>query len=163
MYLEAFDRLVAALPDACRRVYGGRLRSLAVFGSVARGTPRPDSDLDVLLVVDELPAGRRARMAEFEAVDALLEPLLAEARASGVDTIVSPVLKTPTELEAGSLLFLDMVDEARILVDEDGHLRKFLDALGARLAAAGAQRVRKAGGYYWVLAPNFRWGDRIEL
>jgi len=163
VYLEAFDSLVAALPDACRRVYGQRLRSLAVFGSVARGTPRPDSDVDALLVVDALPAGRRARMDEFEAVDALLEPLVADARARGVDTIVSPVLKTPAELAAGSLLYLDMVDEARILVDEDGLLRHFLDALGARLAAAGAQRVRKAGGYYWVLAPNFRWGDRIEL
>ncbi len=163
VYLEAFDRLVDALLDACRQVYGRRLRSLAVFGSVARRTHRPDSDIDVLLVVDDLPSGRRARMEELERIDALLEPPLAQARVQGVDAIVSPVLKTPAELEAGSLLYLDMVDQARILVDEGGLLRKFLHALGARLAAAGAQRVRKGGGYYWVLAPNFRWGDRIEL
>ena len=31
------------------------------------------------------------------------------------------------------------------------------------LAAMGARRVRKGGGYYWELAPAFRWGDRIEL
>lgn len=163
VYLEAFDSIVAALPEPCRRVCGERLRSLAVLGSVARGTQRPDSDIDVLLVIDDLPSGRRARMEEFERIDALLEPLLAQARLQGVHTIVSPVLKTPAELEAGSLLYLDMVDQARILVDEGGLLRKFLDALGARLAAAGAKRVPKGGGYYWVLAPNFRWGDRIEL
>jgi hypothetical protein len=162
LYLQAFDRLVHALPDVCRQVYGDRLRALAVFGSVARNTPRPDSDIDVLVVVDELPAGRRARMDEFERVDALLEPALAGARAHGVHTTVSPVLKTPAELEAGSLLYLDMVDQARILVDEGGTLRRFLDALGARLAAQGARRVRKGGGYYWELAPGFRWGDRIE-
>ena len=163
MYLEAFDRIVAALPGACGQVYGQRLRSLAVFGSVARRTQRPDSDIDVLLVVDDLPTGRRARMDEFERVDALLEPLLAQARTQGVDTIVSPVLKTPAELEAGSLLYLDMVDQARLLVDKGGLLRAFLDRLGARLAATGAKRVHKGGGHYWVLAPDFRWGDRIEL
>lgn len=163
MYLEAFDRIVAALPHACRTVYGRRMRSLALFGSVARNTQRPDSDIDVLLVVDDLPEGRRARMDEFERVDALLEPLVVQARAQGVHTIVSPVLKTPAELAAGSLLYLDIINEARILVDEDGALRKFLDALGERLAASGARRVRKGGGYYWDLAPNFRWGDRIEI
>ena len=102
-------------------------------------------------------------MDEFERVDALLEPLVVQARAQGVHTIVSPVLKTPAELAAGSLLYLDMINEARILVDEDGALRKFLDAPGERLAASGARRVRKGGGYYWDLAPNFRWGDRIEI
>lgn len=77
--------------------------------------------------------------------------------------MVSPVLKTPAELEAGNLLYLDMVDQTHILVDEGGMLRRFLEALGAHLAAQGARRVRKGGGYYWELAPSFRWGDRIEL
>jgi hypothetical protein len=72
-------------------------------------------------------------------------------------------LKTPAELAAGSLLYLDMVDQARVLLDEGALLRQFLDALGARLAASGARRVRKGGSYYWELAPNYRWGDRIEL
>lgn len=163
VYLEQFDRIVAAIVPACTTVYGGRLRALAVFGSVARGTPRPDSDIDILIVADDLPAGRRARMTEFEHVDNLLEPLLAEARQQGVHTTMSPVPKTPAELAAGSLLFLDMVDEARILVDDAGTLCRFLDGLGARLAAAGARRVRKGGGYYWDLAPGYRWGDRIQL
>lgn len=163
MYLAAFERLVAALSSACEEVYGRRLKALAVFGSVARGTPRPDSDIDLLLVVDDLPAGRRARMAEFDRVDALLAPLFAQVRSEGVHTALSPVLKTPVELAAGSLLYLDMVDQARILFDNDGLLRRYLDNLGRRLAAMGARRVAKGGGYYWELAPGFRWGDRIEL
>lgn len=36
----------AALRDFCRR---NHIRRLAIFGSVARGSPRPDSDLDVLV------------------------------------------------------------------------------------------------------------------
>lgn len=163
MYLATFDRIVNALPWACLQVYGPRLRALAVFGSVARGTPRPDSDIDLLLVVDDLPAGRTARMAEFDRVEEALLPLLAQARSQGVHTSLSPVVKSPAELSAGSLLYLDMVDEARILIDEGAVLRRYLDELGRRLAARGSRRVRKGGGYYWELVPGYRWGDRIEL
>ena len=102
-------------------------------------------------------------MAEFDHVDEALAPLFQQARSQGVHTTLSPVLKTPAELAAGSLLYLDMVDQARILFDDRGLLRRTLDDLGQRLAAMGARRVRKGGGYYWELAPAFRWGDRIEL
>ena len=86
-----------------------------------------------------------------------------EARAQGVHTTLSPILKTPDELAQGSLLDLDMIDEARILVDEDGLLRRHLDALAAKLKVMGARRVRKGGGYYWELKPDYRWGERITL
>jgi len=163
MYLDAFERIIVELPRACRQVYGQRLRALAVFGSVARGTPRPDSDIDLLLVVEDLPPGRRARMDEFEAVDRLLDPLLSAAQAQGVYTTLSPILKTPLELDRGSLLDLDLIDEARILIDPDQVLQRHLQALSARLAALGARKVHRGGGYYWELKPDYRWGERITL
>lgn len=163
MYREAFERILQALPQACAAAYGERLRSLALFGSVARGTMRPDSDIDLLIVADPLPADRRARMTEFEAVDVALATCLRDARAAGVHTTLSPVIKTPQELEAGSLLYLDLVGEARILIDREGMLANFLARFAQRLQALGARKVRKCGGYYWELKPDYRWGDRIEL
>jgi hypothetical protein len=163
MVRESFDRLLAALHQACLDVYGDRLTALAVYGSVARGTMRPDSDVDLLIVADPLPAQRAARFDEFTEVDRRLAPVLREVALEGVTTCLSPVFKTPAELAAGSLLFLDMVDEARILHDPHGTLRAFLDGLRERLRAMGARRVPKGGGYYWELKPDYRWGDRIEL
>lgn len=124
---------------------------------------RPDSDIDLLLVATGLPAGRRARLEEFEKVEESLEPLLAEARRAGVHTDLSAVFKTPEELHQGSLLFLDMTDQAVILHDPEGLLRSYLETLSLRLQAMGAHRVFRGGGYYWVLKPDFRPGDRIEL
>ncbi|MFZ5556237.1 MAG: nucleotidyltransferase domain-containing protein [Pseudomonadota bacterium] len=163
MYRQGFERILAALPGACEAVYGGRLVSLAVFGSVARGTMRPDSDIDLLLVANPLPDGRMERMAEFDAVEERLRKPLAEARAEGVQTILSPVFKTPEELRQGSFLFLDLTDQALILHDRGSVLRDYLEGLAARLRAMGARRVYKGGGYYWVLKPDYKPGDRIEL
>jgi predicted nucleotidyltransferase len=163
MYNRAFERIVEALPAACAAVYGERLKALALFGSVARGTMRPDSDIDLLIVADPLPDGRDGRMAEFERVDAALSGLLRQAEKSGVHTCLSPVVKTPHELRRGSLLYLDLIDQAKIAFDPERMLSDFLADLAARLKAMGARRVRKGGGYYWELKPDYRWGDRIEL
>lgn len=115
MLLERFQTIVDALNTASLEVYGDRLLSTAVFGSVARGTMRPDSDIDLLLVVEHLPNGRMPRVREFEAVERRLAPLLAESARHGVHTALSPVFKTPRELEYGSPLLLDMTDEVLIL------------------------------------------------
>jgi predicted nucleotidyltransferase len=53
-----FEELARALATACHEVYGPRLVSLAIFGSVARGTARPDSDLDFLIVAEGLPVAK---------------------------------------------------------------------------------------------------------
>ena len=163
MLQQSFDKLLAALADAARDVYGERLRSLAVYGSVARGTMRPDSDIDVLIVAEPLPKGRLARVTEFDAVEARMKPPLADAKKQGVDACLSPVFKTPTELRHGSFLFLDMTDQARILFDRDAGLASYLADLAARLRAMGAERVYSGGGYYWRLTPTFKQGDKIEL
>jgi len=65
-------KLLNHLTSLCKEHYGERLVSLAVFGSVGRGTPRPDSDIDLLLVVKDLPVGRIARVKEFAAIETTL-------------------------------------------------------------------------------------------
>ena len=162
-YREAFEGIVAALVSALQSTYGERLVAAALFGSVARGTMRPDSDVDVYLLADPLPESAFERMREFERAEAALAPVLAEARRSGVHTLIVPVIKTPAEMRRGSFLHLDLTDQARILYDPQGVLRGYLDDLAARLKAMGAHRVYKGGGYYWVLKPDYKWGDRIEL
>ncbi len=163
VYRETFERLVAVLPEACRAVYGERLKSLALFGSVARGTMRPDSDVDLFLVIEPLAPSLFERRTEFAEVERRLGPALDEARRAGVHTTLSPVLKTPAEMREGSFLHLDLTDQARILHDPQNVLRDYLDDLRRRLEKMGARRVHKGGGYYWVLKPDYQWGDRIEL
>jgi predicted nucleotidyltransferase len=163
MLRETFDHLVRETLAACQAHYGDRLVSLAVFGSVARQTQRPDSDIDLLLVADGLPDGRVPRVREFDAVEQRVGQELAKAAEVGVHTRLSPIFKTPAELDIGSPLLLDMVDDARILFDRDATLQRRLERLRDRLVELKARRIRKAGGYYWQLKPDFKPGDEIRL
>jgi len=154
---------IAAIVAEARRVYGDRLRAIALFGSVARRTARPGSDVDLLLVVDDLPRGRRARFETFAPVERALAPAMEELRRAGIETELSAVLRTPEDLRSASPLMLDLTEDAVLLVDGDGILRTALDDLRARLRRTGARRVWTGDTWYWDLKPDYRRGEIIRL
>ena len=103
--------------------YGRALVSLAVFGSVARGTAKPESDIDLLFVCDQLPDGRRPRVAQF----LRLEDRLRAREPRFLTVLLSPAIKSPQELLRGSPLLWDMTEDVMILHDWDGFLKRCLD------------------------------------
>lgn len=160
---EKLAELEKELLRESKKFYGDRLISLVIFGSVARGTYRNDSDLDILLVIDGLPKGRMRRIAEFMEIEKKLEPRLISLKKEGIYTELSPILKTPQEAEAGSPLFLDMVEDARLLYDRDGFFSKILNRLRRRLIELGARRIWKGDFWYWELKPDYKPGEEFEL
>ena len=160
------ERIECALDDLrqeCLKHYGERLRSIVVFGSVGRGVSRADSDIDILLVVDSLPDGRMARVREFEPVEKAFEATWGDRFPHVAAPELSPVFKTPAEVARGSLLFLDMIHDARILHDRDGFFAAYLKALAERLEALGARRIPYRGSWYWDLKPDLKPGEVFEI
>lgn len=102
---------------------------------------RHDSDVDLLIIAQDLPRGRMNRVTEFEAVEAAVAGEAEQARRQGVHTELSPILKTPEEAMAGSPLFLDMIDDARILYDRDGFFARRLALLRERPPQLGIKRL----------------------
>ncbi|MGQ9558802.1 MAG: nucleotidyltransferase family protein [Desulfurispora sp.] len=161
MFQEQYQQALEFLRQAVNQVYGERLVSLAVFGSVARGRPRPDSDIDIFLVAENLPRGRIPRMEEFSAVEDVFAKL--SGRLKDIQPELSPIIKEKSEVLQGSWLFLDMVDDAQILYDRGGFLRRHLEKLRAKLEQLGARKIYRAGAWHWVLKKDYRPGDVIEL
>lgn len=161
--LERYNRLINGLLAELRREYGPRLVSVAVFGSVGRGTPREDSDIDLLIVARDLPQGRFQRVEEFLPVEARVEAALLEGWPGGTVPTLSPVFKTPAEAEQGSPLFLDMVEDARIVYDPEGFFGRYLERLRARLRELGARRIRLGNAWYWELKPDLKPGEVFGL
>jgi predicted nucleotidyltransferase len=161
--LERYDAILDQLVTELQAHYGPRLVACAVFGSVGRGTPRYGSDIDLLLVVRDLPPGRYHRVEEFLPVEARLEPALQADQPGHPSIGLSPVFKTPAEVQAGSPLFLDMVEDARILHDPDGFLAGYLDRLRARLRELGSRRIWRGNAWYWELKPDLAPGEVFTL
>jgi len=162
-FLQRYDELLDQLLAELKRTYGRRLVAYAVFGSVGRRTPRYGSDIDFLLVVRGLPRGRFNRVEEFLKVETGLEPALKAPASEGGPIALSPVFKTPEEVEAGSPLFLDLVEDARILYDPEDFLGRYLDRLRARLRELGARRIRRGNAWYWELKPDLKPGEVFSL
>lgn len=160
--LRRYEEILEALVAELRVTYGARLVACAVFGSVGRGTPRAGSDVDLLLVVQGLPHGRFQRLEEFLPVEARIESRLA-LDAEHPSIALSPVFKTPEEVEAGSPLFLDMVEDARILHDRETFLEQYFDRFRARLCRLGARRIWRGNAWYWELKPDLKPGEVFML
>jgi hypothetical protein len=154
---------VEAVVREVSRAYGDRLVSIALFGSVARRTARPDSDLDLFLVVENLPRGRRARLETFDAVERSLAAETEALARAGIDVELSPVLRTPEDLKTASPLLLDLTEDAVILRDRGKILGAALDDLRQRLRRLGSRRIWTGTRWYWDLKPDYRRGEIFRL
>lgn len=160
---EAFHQVLGHLEKVCCSVYGVDLVSVVVFGSVSRGTPSPTSDIDLLIVTANLPNGRIPRVQQFASAEALLQPHIEALREHDIDTCISPVIKTPEEVQVGSLLFLDMTRDALIIYDKDGFFGSQLAKLRSKLQSYGAYRVEEGQRWHWVIKPDYSSGDVFDI
>lgn len=160
---KATYRLLHSIEDACKDYYGGDLVSLVVFGSVARNTQTFTSDIDILLIVKELPNGRMNRMRDFLEIEDKLDGDVQKARNNGWYVDLSPIIRTPEEVSMGGYLYLDMIDDAVLLYDKDNFFSSFLDDLKGRLENYGARKRTWKGGYYWEIKPDIKPGEVIRL
>lgn len=161
--MMALARKVSA---ALKHALGEQLIAVALFGSAARGTDRPGSDLDILVILQNPPKSYAKRTKSFL-------PLLAEVRESreyrdleACGRPLEPAFLALSEEEARAhpLIFLDMVEEAVILYDPREQFRKELEVVRERLRALGSRKKSLPdGSWYWVLKPDLRPGEIIEL
>lgn len=146
------DRFRAALESH----FGDDLVTLAVFGSRTQGRERPESDLDLLLVIRSLPRERMARRR-------LLSPIV-HAVGDAFAEAASLILFTPEEAVTVKPFYLGFLDGHRLLIDRDGFFQAVLDRLVRRLDELGARRLSdEQGNPYWDLKPDYVLGEDVVL
>lgn len=142
--------------EALEARFGTALVALAVFGSQVQGRERPESDLDLLLVIEGLPRRRLDRWSEIGPIAHAVSDAFAET--------VSAILLTPEEARTVKPYYLGFQEGHRLLVDRDGFLRAVLDRLEARLRELGARRLTdELGNPYWDLKPDYVLGEDVVL
>jgi hypothetical protein len=161
---DEIESLVPEVLQQLRTAEGENLVSFVLFGSVARGEARLGSDVDLLLVLRELPPERFTRFLIFDRALGPLRGRLRTLAAAGVAFDWSPLILTIAEARTLRPLYFDLTDEARILHDVGGFFAGVLAEVAGRLRALGARRVRLAdGSLYWDLKPDYQPGEVFEL
>jgi len=154
-----FDEILTKLKHEVYLFYGKDLVSLAVFGSVARGTATPESDIDILIISENLPNGRMKRVRQFLDMETkILTGLKDSSR-----ILLSPIFKTPQEASKGSPLFWDMTEDLIILFDRKDFLKQLIDKIRRQLNANKARKIFRGNAWYWILKGDVTPGEIFEI
>jgi hypothetical protein len=151
--------------EQAKRVGGNNLVSVVLFGSVARGDFSPDeSDLDFLVVFERLPDSPEGQVRLSQRISRPVQEALGCLKSGGPHITFSEILKTRIRAAYHTPLYLDMVEDAKILYDKGGFFKGVLDLIRARMRELGS--VRKwlpDGRWYWDLKPDYKFGEVFEI
>ncbi|MEM4616765.1 MAG: nucleotidyltransferase domain-containing protein [Archaeoglobaceae archaeon] len=158
---EPYKSILEKLLEALKEKYNERLISVVLFGSVARGEARRDSDIDLLLVIEGLPKSRLKRQEEFLEVESNLVEMIEALEDYTIE--ISPIMKTPDEVAKYPPILLDMVEDAIILHDRNDFFKNLIEDLRKKLEKLGAKRVRMGKKWFWILKPDYKFGEVIKI
>lgn len=137
--------------------------SVALFGSVSRGEAGPFSDIDLLIVHEEVP---------YDPIKKIIDVLLEIRKGKPYEGLISKgiypepscIFMTPKEISQSPLILLDIMDRGILLKDARGFLDGKIRVLREKLESLGAQKIiLKDGSWAWDLKPDLKIGEVIEI
>lgn len=126
-----------------------RLWAVVLFGSAARQEATETSDLDLLVVADDVPPAFTARVR-------LVRGLVPDSLKGKVSLIV----KTRAEIEGGfPLYYLDLGLDGVVLYDRGRYMEEKLETIRGLITRAGLRRERIDHGFVWkwLALPPGHW------
>lgn len=161
------QHLLNRYTELLKQFFGDALLSVAVFGSVARGKAKfPKSDIDVLIVlkgVEKLSFGERIKLTNnVEEKLSKTEGYAHFKNAFGRRPSIQEIIFSPEELKAHPPILLDLTTDVIILYDK-GILSEEINKLRKRLSELGAKKVERKDSWFWILKPDAKLGETVEL
>jgi len=161
-----YVRLLLLFAKKILEKYDEKALSIILYGSVARGCPKEDSDIDLLLIIDQLPPSYSKRIDELVSLelDQTIRDELEFLRREGYSTGFSYVPLTPDEAKSFRLLFLDVLTDNIRLLDRGSFFENLSNDFLRRLTSLGAKKIRtNEDSWYWILKPDVKFGEMIQV
>jgi hypothetical protein len=147
-------------------LFGQRLVGVMLFGSVAKGDWKINSDIDLLLVAegwDGKPVWERLR--ELRPAERILETSSEYLKAAreGYIPVIQPYPLGVSEAKRFHRIYLDAALDGIILVDREGFLQEVMQKLKGRLQGMGSRRITLPDGKSCWILKDVRPGEVISL
>lgn len=163
---DVLNRVLERINYECLRHYGENLLSVVVYGSVARGDFKEGSDIDILVILRESRDTMGMRISEFMKLVWKIEETLdwRELEKRGMLRRIEPVVYTEERFKRHPPLILDMVFDSIILHDKEETFKREIEIVKRRLEELGSKRIfLENGKWFWILKPDIKWGEVIEI
>jgi len=112
-YKEAYYSALKKIRENLPKCFGESLLSLVVFGSVAKETFSPESDIDLLVILEDFKSKREEYVRLFECLEEVKE--------------VNPIILKKEQLKESSWFLWDC--KFIILYDKEGFFNSFVERL----------------------------------
>jgi len=139
------------------------LLSVVLYGSVARGKAKPESDIDLLILYDKEKIDLNKIFSKI-VIESREKKEYKELLEKGIYPEVSPYILAAEELRENPFILLDIMDEGIILYEKAECFRELAKKFKERLKELGSRKVYlEDGSYYWELKPDWKPGEEVEI
>ena len=129
----AFEAMLEAFVAVCREFFGDNLHGIILYGAHKDAFVHTQSDVDLLVVCNELPPSSWDRydvvMQLLERAETLQEVMRKE---SGIPIYISPVLRTLEEMKGLAPVWRREIRTGRILYDRERRVQNLMKEMSAR-------------------------------
>ncbi len=127
-----------------KTVFGKNLVSVVLFGSYATGKQKNISDIDILVIADNLPLSRKERLS---VILSITKKYLLKGKT------VSIILRSEDEIKNGfeyyNPLLLSISESYKLLYDRENYFLKLLKGIKNRIAK---KEIQKFSDFSWRIA-----------
>lgn len=136
--------MIQSITKDIKTVFSYNLVSIVLFGSQASGRQSDISDIDIMVVADNLPASRKERLVSLLSIT---------RKYLSLGKTVSIVLHTRDEILNGyefyNPLLLSISENYKVLYDRENF---FLNLMKSIISKIAKKEIRKFADYSWRIA-----------
>jgi hypothetical protein len=160
-YQELLDTFLSLI----REKLSDNVLCVVLYGSVARGTARSDSDIDLLVVLNKASPIYYQRLEPFLEIIRQLRRMSCweKLKDKNLTPYLSLLVLSKEEAERNRYLYLDMIEDAHVLIDPHGFFQSKLKEMQERIQELGARKVKHNEDWYWDLKPDLQPGEGVTL